>query len=149
MNGTKIKMNPIRQVQKEIADMLRADEWMKAHRVTIIEQDAQGLRFLLEKSVGQIKGVVLVVGCDKFTNDFPALEVTTTITCIENVLTNRVSPDSATALDAVQAAIEIIDGEWWHFDECEHSAPEAGVLQATAFFRGLVKREQITTNNEE
>ena len=149
MNGTKIKMNPIRQIQKEIADMLRADEWMKAHRVTIIEQDAQGLRFLLEKSVGQIKGVVLVVGCDKFTNDFPALEVTTTITCIENVLTNRVSPDSATALDAVQAAIEIVDGEWWHFDECEHSAPEAGVLQATAFFRGLVKREQITTNNEE
>lgn len=149
MNGTKIKMNPIRQVQKEIADMLRADEWMKAHRVNIIEQDAQGLRFLLEKSVGQIKGVVLVVGCDKFTNDFPALEVTTTITCIENVLTNRVSPDSATALDAVQAAIEIVDGEWWHFDECEHSAPEAGVLQATAFFRGLVKREQITTNNEE
>ena len=60
MNGTKITMNPIRQVQKEIADMLRADEWMKAHRVTIIEQDAQGLRFLLEKSVGQIKGVVLV-----------------------------------------------------------------------------------------
>ena len=149
MNGTKIKMNPIRQVQKDIADMLRADEWMKAHRVTIIEQDAQGLRFLLEKSVGQIKGVVLVVGCDKFTNDFPALEVTTTIPCIENVLTNRVSPDSATALDAVQAAIEIVDGEWWHFDECEHSAPEAGVLQATAFFRGLVKREQITTNNEE
>lgn len=149
MNSTKIKMNPIRQVQKDIADMLRADEWMKAHRVTIIEQDAQGLRFLLEKSVGQIKGVVLVVGCDKFTNDFPALEVTTTITCIENVLTNRVSPDSATALDAVQAAIEIVDGEWWHFDECEHSAPEAGVLQATAFFRGLVKREQITTNNEE
>lgn len=149
MNGMKIKMNPIRQVQKEIADMLRADEWMKAHRVTIVEQDAQGLRFLLEKSVGQIKGVVLVIGCDKFTNDFPALEVTTTITCIENVLTNRVSPDSATALDAVQAAIEIVDGEWWHFDECEHSAPEAGVLQATAFFRGLVKREQITTNNEE
>ena len=149
MNGTKITMNPIRQVQKEIADMLRADEWMKGHRVTIIEQDAQGLRFLLEKSVGQIKGVVLVVGCDKFTNDFPALEVTTTITCIENVLTNRVSPDSATALDAVQAAIEIVDGEWWHFGECEHSAPEAGVLQATAFFRGLVKREQITTNNEE
>ena len=149
MNGTKIKMNPIWQVQKEIADMLRADEWMKAHRVTIIEQDAQGLRFLLEKSVGQIKGVVLVVGCDKFTNDFPALEVTTTITCIENVLTNRVSPDSATALDAVQAAIEVVDGEWWHFDECEHIAPEAGVLQATAFFRGLVKREQITTNNEE
>ena len=149
MNGTKITMNPIRQVQKEIVDMLRGDEWMKAHRVTIVEQDAQGLRFLLEKSVGQIKGVVLVVGCDKFTNDFPALEVTTTITCIENVLTNRVSPDSATALDAVQAAIEIVDGEWWHFDECEHSAPEAGVLQATAFFRGLVKREQITTNNEE
>lgn len=74
MNGTKITMNPIWQVQKEIADMLRADEWMKAHRVTIIEQDAQGLRFLLEKSVGQIKGVVLVVGCDKFTNDFPRLK---------------------------------------------------------------------------
>ena len=149
MSGEKIKMNPIGQVQKTIADMLRADEWMKAHRVTIVEQDAQGLRFLIEKSVGQIRGVVVVVGCDKFTNDYPALEVTTTISCIENVLNNRVGADAATALQVVQAAIQIVDGEWWHFDECEHQNPAEGVLQATAFFRGLVKREDNETPNEE
>lgn len=135
-----IQMNPIGQAQHEVAELLRACSWFAGHTVEIVEQDAQGLRFLLQKSIAQVKGVVLVVGCDRFSNDNPALEMTLTVTCVENVLNNRISDNSVSALQVAQAAIAVVDGEWWHFDECNHESPTDGVLQATATFRGLVLR---------
>lgn len=139
----KIQMNPLRQVQREIADILRNSQWMKEHNVEIIEQDSQGLRFLLMRTVAQLKGVCVVVGVDGMTNNNPAIEVTTTITATESVLVNREKPDAATALDVAQAAIALVDGEWWHFDDLKHEAFEQGVLRATATFRGLVERHNV------
>lgn len=136
----KIQMNPLRQVQRDIADLLRASEWMKGHNVEIIEQDSQGLRFLLMRTVAQLKGVCVVVGVDGMVNDNPAIEVETTITATESVLVNREKPDAASALDVIQAAIALVDGEWWHFEEMKHESFEQGVLRATATFRGLVRR---------
>ena len=139
----KIQMNPLRQVQREIADLLRASQWMKDHGVEIIEQDSQGLRFLLQKTVAQLKGVCVVVGVDRMTNDNPAIEVETTVTATESVLVNRSKADAATALDVALAAIALIDGEWWHFDDLQHEALEQGVLRATVTFRGLVERHKV------
>ena len=139
----KIQMNPLRQVQREIADLLRASQWMKDHGVEIIEQDSQGLRFLLQKTVAQLKGVCVVVGVDRMTKDNPAIEVETTVTATESVLVNRSKADAATALDVAQAAIALIDGEWWHFDDLQHESLEQGVLRATVTFRGLVERHKV------
>ena len=139
----KIQMNPLRQVQREIADLLRASQWMKDHGVEIIEQDSQGLRFLLQKTVAQLKGGCVVVGADRMTNDNPAIEVETTVTATESVLVNRSKADAATALDVAQAAIALIDGEWWHFDDLQHESLEQGVLRATVTFRGLVERHKV------
>ena len=139
----KIQMNPLRQVQREIADLLRASQWMKDHGVEIIEQDSQGLRFLLQKTVAQLKGVCVVVGVGRMTNDNPAIEVETTVTATESVLVNRSKADAATALDVAQAAIALIDGEWWHFDDLQHESLDRGVLRATVTFRGLVERHKV------
>lgn len=139
----KIQMNPLRQVQHDIATILRDSQWMKDHNVEIIEQDSQGLKFLLQKTVAQLRGVCVVVGVDGMTNDNPALEVQTTISATESVLVNREKADAATALDVIQAAIALVDGEWWHFDEMKHEAFEQGVLKATATFRGLVERHTV------
>ena len=139
----KIQMNPLRQVQREIADLLRASQWMKDHGVEIIEQDSQGLRFLLQKTVAQLKGVCVVVGVDRMTNDNPASEVETTVTATESVPVNRSKADAATALDVAQAAIALIDGEWWHFDDLQHESLEQGVRRATVTFRGLVERHKV------
>lgn len=134
--------NPVKQVQAEIAELLASTDYFKKNRVEIIEQDSQGLKFLLSRSAEQLRGVVLVVGVDEMTNDYPALEVTVTITCLEYVLINRSGSNSETAIDVCQRAIFEIDGEKWHFDSMRHEAPESGVLQATATFRGLVEREK-------
>ena len=139
----KIQMNPLRQVQREIADLLRASQWMKDHGVEIIEQDSQGLRFLLQKTVAQLKGVCVVVGVDRMTNDNPAIEVETTVKATESVLVNRAKADAATALDVAQAVIALIAGEWWHFDDLKHESLEQGVLLATVTFRGLVERHKV------
>ena len=139
----KVQMNPLRQVQHDIATILRDSQWMKDHNVEIIEQDSQGLKFLLQKTVAQLRNVCVVVGVDGMTNDHPALEVETTISAVESVLVNRSKPDAATALDVIQAAIALVDGEWWHFDEMKHEAMEQGILRATATFRGLVERHTV------
>ena len=139
----KVQMNPLRQVQRDIATILRDSQWMKDHNVEIIEQDSQGLKFLLQKTVAQLRNVCVVVGVDGMTNDHPALEVETTISAVESVLVNRSKPDAATALDVIQAAIALVDGEWWHFDDMKHEAMEQGILRATATFRGLVERHTV------
>ena len=43
----------------------------------------------------------------------------------------------------IQAAVEVIDGEWWHFDDLQHESLEQGVLRATVTFRGLVERHKV------
>lgn len=139
----KVQMNPLRQVQRDIATILRDSQWMKDHNVEIIEQDSQGLKFLLQKTVAQLRNVCVVVGVDGMTNDHPALEVETTISAVESVLVNRSKPDAATALDVIQAAIALVDGEWWHFDDMKHEAMEQGMLRATATFKGLVERHTV------
>jgi hypothetical protein len=139
----KVQMNPLRQVQRDIATILRESQCMKDHNVEIIEQDSQGLKFLLQKTVAQLRNVCVVVGVDGMTNDHPALEVETTISAVESVLVNRSKPDAATALDVIQAAIALVDGEWLHFDDMKHEAMEQGMLRATATFKGLVERHTV------
>ena len=139
----KVQMNPLRQVQRDIATILRDSQWMKDHNVEIIEQDSQGLKFLLQKTVAQLRNVCVVVGVDGMTNVHPALEVETTISAVESGLVNRSKPDAATALDVIQAAIALVDGEWWHFDDMKHEAMEQGMLRATATFKGLVERHTV------
>lgn len=141
------KRNPFSRVQHEIAQMLRSNPWMKAHRVEIIEQNAQALSFLLRRSIAQVNNVVVVVGIDEAQNNPPVLETVTTLTATENVVMNRQAEGAATALDVAQAAIEIIDGSEWKFEDFRHEAPEEGVLQAIVTFRGQVTRE--TTANED
>lgn len=141
------KRNPLSRVQHEIALMLRNNKWFKDHRVEVIEQNSQAMSFLLQRSIAQVQNVVVVVGVDEVHNNPPVLETVTTLTATENVVMNRVAADSATALDAIQCAIEIIDGSEWKFEDLEHTAPTQGVLQATATFRGQVTRE--TTANED
>lgn len=140
---------PLRKVQREIANLLRASQWMKDHAVEIIEQDSQGLRFLLERTVAQLRSVCVVVGVDRMTNDHPAIEVETTVTATESVLVNRSKANAATALDVAQMAISILDGYCWKFDEMNHESLEQGVLRATVTFRGLVERDEVCPNQTE
>lgn len=133
-------MNPVGQAQHEVAEMLRADEWIRSRRVEVVEQNSRGLLYLMRKSIAQLQGVAVVVGCDSFTNDHPALEMDLTISCTENIVQNRDREGAASALDVAQAIVKIVDGEWWHFEECRHESPDDGVLVATATFKGLVKR---------
>ncbi len=143
-------MNPIGQVQGVIADILRECEWFKAHRVEIIEQNKQELSFLIKKKLSALGHVALVIGCDRMVNMMTGLECTITVTCTEHVLTNRAKQGAATAIDACQAAIQLIDGEWWHFIEMEHTTePQSDLLQATATFKGLVDRGFMNPNTEE
>ena len=133
-------MNPVAQVQSIVAALLRKQPWFEAHRVNIIEQNKEDLKFLVEKDAYTLDGVSVVVGCDGMTNQYPNLEMDITVTAVEYVPLNREGNGFATAIDAVQAAIEIIDGEWWHFDSMRHETPANGILQATATFRGCVQR---------
>ena len=133
-------MDAVGQVQECIAALLNAQTWFAAHGVEIIQQNKADLAFLLNKQVGALQNVVMVVGCDHMTNQNPALEMTITVTAVENVPLNRARDGWCSAIDAVQAAIYVIDGEWWHFDNMSHDTPAERVLQATATFRGLVKR---------
>lgn len=138
-----IQMNPLNQVQRDIATIIRESKWVKEHRVEVIEQNSQDLKFLLQKTVSQLRGVCVVVGVDSMTNNPPALEVDTTITVSESVLINREKANAATALDVAQAIIALVDGEWWHFEELKHEAFDAGILRVTLTFKGLVERHTI------
>lgn len=136
--------NPHAVVERMIADILRAEPWFKAHRVTIVEQNEGDFATLMKQSLAQIGGVVLVVGIDAITNNYPAAEVNFTVSCTEGVPINRAHQNFATALDVAQAAIQMIDGEWWHWERLEHESPAEGVFQATAYFKGAVKRVETS-----
>lgn len=136
-------MHTTRDVQFVIAQILRAHPWFANNRVEILEQNKADLKFLLDKKVGALKNVVLVVGVDGFTNQHPELEVEATISTIEYVPLNRAGGDGTfvTAIDAAEAAVQVIDGEWWHFMGLSHETPAERVLTATASFKGLVNRD--------
>lgn len=136
--------NPHAVVERMVADMLRAEPWFKAHRVTIVEQNEGDFATLMKQSLAQIGGVVLVVGIDAITNNHPEAEVNVTVSCTEGIPTNRNHNDFATAMDVALAAIQVIDGEWWHWESIDHESPSEGVLQATAYFKGMVERVETS-----
>ena len=135
-----LMMNPVGDVQTIVAELLRAQSWFADNRVEIIEQNKADLKFLLDKQIAALKNVVMIVGVDSVTNQHPELEVEVTITALEYVPLNRAGESFVTAIDAVQAAVQILDGEWWHFFNLSHDTPAERTLQATASFRGLVNR---------
>lgn len=142
-------MNPVRQVQQEIAAMLKAEPWFLSHRVEVVEQNAQALAFLLKKNLATVNHVLLVIGVDRITNNHTALECEITVTCTEHVMANRVKQGAVTAIDVCQAAVQVIDGEWWHFFTMQHTTePGTDTLQATATFRGLVDRPFLYPSQE-
>lgn len=131
------------EVQHALAERLRADEWFQAHRVTIVEQDSEELAFILEKELSSIGGPVLVVGTDALRNEYPATEATVFVSATEVVPTNRSVQGFTTAIAAVEAAVDDIDGEDWHWSEdIRHETPmeNSGILIARTTFKGLVER---------
>ena len=141
-------MNPVWQVQDVIAKMINDEPWFADHHVEVVEQNAQDLAFLLKKNLATLNHVLLVIGVDRITNNHTALECEITVTCTEHVMSNRAKQGATTAIDACQAAIQVIDGEWWHFFNMQHTTePGTDTPQATATFRGLVNREFLCPTN--
>ena len=136
-------MTITKDVQFIVAQILRENPWFKDNRVEIIEQNKADLKFLLDKQISAMKKVVLVVGVDSLRNQYPAVEVEVTISTLEYVPLNRAGGDGTfvTAIDAAEAAVDTLDGEWWHFDSLSHETPADRTLTATATFRGLVNRD--------
>ena len=130
-------------VQFVVAETLRQNPWFEQNRVQIIEQNKADLKYLLDKQVGALKNVVLVVGVDSLKNQHPAIEAEVTVSTLEYVPLNRAGGDGSfvTAIEAAEAAVEILDGGWWHFFDLSHETPAERVLTATATFRGLVNRD--------
>lgn len=131
------------EVQRMLADILRADEWFKAHRVAIVEQDSEDMAFMLRRKMEAIEGPVLVVGTDSIANDHPAAEVTVFVSATELIPTNRALQGFTTAIAAVEAAIDDIDGEDWHWaEDLRHETPKegSGILVARTSFKGCVER---------
>ena len=140
-----------REIQKMVADVLRADEWFKAHRVAIVEQDSEELAFMLRRKVEAIDGPVMVVGTDALSNDYPAVEATVFVSATEHVPTNRALQGFTTAIAAVEAAIDDIDGENWHWaEDLRHETPKegSGILVARTSFRGCVERTAIPAEED-
>lgn len=145
------QINPVMDIQRFVAEILRNEPWFAAHNVKIIEQNSQELQFLLRTKLDEMKGVSLVVGTDGMSNDHPAMEMRMTIACTERVTINRAKQGFATAIDAVQAAIQLLDGAkygdieqaiMWK-DMAHESNREVDLLRATATFRVLVNRNFI------
>lgn len=147
MTKEALMFNPLTRAEHEVADLLRQDSWMKEHKVEIIEQNEASFRTLLQKTMAQTRGTVIIVGVDEFENDPPALEATISIECLENVMSNRIRADYASALDAAQRALFVVDGQWWQNKSFTHKQIESGILQAYMTFKGLVDRE--TTDDYE
>lgn len=142
--------NPLLVSQKDVADTLRESEWFKENHVEVMEQDLQTVEFRRRRATNSLDHVIVIVGTDSLTNDFPALECGITLTCEEKVACNRAKQGFVTALDVVQAAIQIVDGELWHFFEMNHKEDEKlDKLTATATFKGLIDRSALFTESKE
>lgn len=132
-----------RQAQKMLADILREDEWFAAHRVEIVEQDSEELAFMLRRKMEAFDGPVMVVGTDSVSNDNPAAEVTVFVSATELIPTNRAMQGFTTAIAAVEAAIDDIDGEDWHWaEDLRHETPKegSGILVARTSFKACIER---------
>lgn len=138
------------QAQEVIAGVLRKCEWFAQNRVEIIEQNKAELKFLMDRQLAALKNVVLVVGCDSVDNQQTGLELAVTVSALEYVQLNRAGGDGTfvTAIQAVEAVIDIMDGEWWHFDRLEHTTPAERTLQCTAVFRGIFDRETLNNGGD-
>lgn len=140
-----------REAQKMIADALREDEWFKAHRVAIVEQDSEELAFMLRRKVEAIEGPVMVVGTDALSNDHTAVEATVFVSATEYIPTNRALQGFTTAIAAVEAAIDDIDGEDWHWaEDLRHETPKegSGILVARTSFKACLARPSIHAETE-
>jgi hypothetical protein len=129
--------------QGMIAAKLRDDKWFEAHRVTIVEQDSEELAFMLQRKIESIEGPVMVVGTDSIGNDHPAAEVTVFVSATEIVPTNRATQGFVTAIAAVEAAIDDIDGQDWHWmEDLRHETPKegSGILVARTSFKACMER---------
>jgi len=141
-----------RELQGMIAGILRADEWFKAHRVEIVEQDSEEMAFMLRRKMESIEGPVLVVGTDSLSNDHPAAEATLFVSATELIPTNRAMQGFTTAIAAVEAAIDDIDGEDWHWaEDLRHETPKegSGILVARTSFKGCVWRPTYREDGED
>lgn len=142
--------NPLLVSQRDVAETLRRSKWFDENRVEVIEQDLQTVEFRRKLKTNSIDHVIVIVGTDSLTNDFPALECGITLTCEERVSCNRTRQGAATALAVMQAAIQLVDGEQWHFFEMSHKEDEKlDKLTATATFKGLIDRSALFTENKE
>lgn len=142
-------MNPIVTVQKHIADLFRNEPWFAAHNVKVIEQNSQELYYLLRTKLDELRGVSLVVGVDGMTGGLQTgLEQKITVTATERVTINRAKQGFATAIDAVCAAIQVLDfADWgdvaqaYHFIDMRHEAArDVDILRATATFGVIANR---------
>lgn len=132
--------NPIARAQEEVAETIRADKWLAERRVEVITQNSKALAFMLKKSIAEVRGVAVIVGVDGFSNNPPVLECTLTVSAMEQVVNNRIAPNSVTAMDAIMRIIQLVDGEDWCMQDMAHEMPAEGVLRATATFKGQVYR---------
>lgn len=135
-------MDPVTQAQEELAATLAESEWFHAHGVEIIQQNKAALKFLIDKQVATLGHVALIIGCDSMTNMQTGIEMVVTFTAIEYVPLNRANENFVSAIQAIEAVIDLVDGEWWHFDRLEHTTPADRVLEATATFRCVYNRVQ-------
>lgn len=138
-----IPWNPHAVVEELFTAKLNSEPWFKAHRVTIVEENSGDYATILKKNLAQIGGVVLVVAVEEITNvnSGREAEVNVVITATEGVPINRAYQDFATAMDVIQAATQSLVDEFWRWDRIEHDSPAEGVLQARAYFKGMVSIE--------
>lgn len=143
-----IAWNPHDVIEREIADAIRGNDWFKRHRITVIEQNEADYATLMKKNLAQIGGIVVMVELDSMTNLQTACEVEVSLVATEAVPINRARQGFVTAIDAIQAATQVLDGEWWRWDDLKHTSPAEGVLEATTHLRGLIKRVEPSDPTE-
>ena len=136
------------QAQELLAATLAESEWFAAHSVEIVQQNKADLKYLLDRQVATLKGVLLVIGCDAVENVQTGLEMVVTMTALEYVPLNRANDGFVTAIEVIEAVIDVLDGEWWHFDRLEHTTPADRVLECTATFRAIFDREQLNNGGD-
>ena len=136
------------QAQAELADVLARCEWFAEHHVEVIQQNKADLKFLLDRQLALLKNVVLVIGCDAVQNVQTGLEMVVTMTALEYVPLNRGNDGFVTAIEAIEAVLDVLDGEWWHFDRLEHTTPAERALQCTATFHAIFDREQLNNGGD-
>lgn len=136
------------QAQELLAETLARTEWFAEHRVEVVQQNKAELKYLLERQVATLKGVLLVIGCDAVENVQTGLEMVVTMTALEYVPLNRGNDGFVTAIEVIEAVIDALDGEWWHFDRLEHTTPGERVLECTATFRAIFDREQLNNGGD-